>query len=401
MLKTLRRKLILFTMIPLTLMLAVILTMLCRITDGNLQNDSTQMARTLAQSALESGVADEGSEDIPLPYFTVRSMGNGNAIVSGKTDFPIKDGALMQTLLSRVYAEDVQAGVLREYHLRYYKATSFNAQSVAFVDISSQQATLRTLIELCIVIGTVSLAAFWGISWFLARWALKPVEKAWDQQRQFVSDASHELKTPLTVIMSSAELLQDPACDEENIRRFSGNILTVSRQMRKLVEQLLELARADNGQVKKVRQTVDMSALVTDSLLLYEPVLYEHGMTLSGTVEPHILCTGSGQYLRQLAGILLDNAVKYGMPGVVTVELTASSKHTCLLTAENEGTPLTQEQTSKIFDRFYRMDTSRESNGSYGLGLAIAKSIVTEHGGRIWAEPTQRGNRFCIRLPMQ
>ena len=119
-------------------------------------------------------------------------------------------------------------------------------QRVVFADITSEQSTLNNLVKNCILIGVLCFFAFLGISIRLAAWTVKPVERAWQKQRQFVSDASHELKTPLTVIMTNAELLQGREDDRESQVQFSSNILTMSRQMRALVEQMLELARADS-----------------------------------------------------------------------------------------------------------------------------------------------------------
>ena len=132
-----------------------------------------------------------------------------------------------------------------------------------FADTTSEQSTLNNLVKNCILIGVLCFFAFLGISIKLAAWTVKPVKWAWQQQRQFVSDASHELKTPLTVIMTNAELLQSEENDRDSQVRFSANILTMSRQMRALVEQMLELARADSGQGKADLRPVDLSTLAS------------------------------------------------------------------------------------------------------------------------------------------
>ena len=143
----------------------------------------------------------------------------------------------------------------------------------------------------CGIIGGVSLLAFLFISVFLARWAVRPVEKAWDQQRQFVADASHELKTPLTVILTNAELLQTPGYGGAD--RAAESILTVARQMRGLVESLLELARVDNGAVKTALARLDLSRLVSDALLPFEPLYFERGLELESKIAEDIPVNGS------------------------------------------------------------------------------------------------------------
>ena len=109
--------------------------------------------------------------------------------------------------------------------------------------------------------------------------------------------------------------------------------------------------------------------------------------------------TGSEQYLHQLVDILLDNAGKYSAPGIVAVDLQRQGRGQCLLTVANPGEPIATEDLKRIFERFYRTDKARSRTGSFGLGLAIAQSVVQEHGGRIWAESNVTGNRFCVLLP--
>lgn len=253
------------------------------------------------------------------------------------------------------------------------------------------------MVEVSLVIAAVSLLAFWGISVLLARWAVKPVEKAWQQQKQFVSDASHELKTPLTVIMSNAELLET---SEPEQSQPLGNIQAASLQMRSLVEGLLELARADNGQIRRSFERLCISQVAEESAMLLEAPLYERGRTLETRIQPDIYLKGNAQYLKQVVDILLDNAGKYGVPGIVMLNLVQQGR-TCLLSVSNPGEPIPDSQRERLFERFYRADAARGNTGSFGLGLSIAKSVVQEHGGRIWVESNPTGNCFFVRLPCE
>lgn len=138
-----------------------------------------------------------------------------------------------------------------------------------------------------------------------------------------MADASHELKTPLTVIMTNAELLNSPDFDQAHRSQFAAHILTMSRQMRQLIEEMLDLARTDNGQGTLVFSPVDLSRLVNDAVLPFEPVFFERGLTLTADIQEHITVSGSQQHLRQITDILLDNAQKYSSSaGEVTVQLT-------------------------------------------------------------------------------
>ena len=222
---------------------------------------------------------------------------------------------------------------------------------------------------------------------------------AWDQQRQFVADASHELKTPLSVIMANAELMQGEDLVEEDRINYSGNILSTTYQMRSLVENMLEMARVDNGTVKMNFDIVDFSQLVSDAALSFQLLYEEKGMGLRCAVPDGVQLYGSEQHLYQVMDVLLDNALKYSAPGsMVSVDMIGMGK-TCVLSVESSGEPISGEDLKNIFKRFYRADKARSMNGSYGLGLAIAESIVEAHKGKIWAESENGCNTFFVQLP--
>lgn len=398
MLKKLCLKFILINMAIVTAMLLVIFGLTYRFTQSSQDSQSANMLRSLAQSTLQSGRPTDRDTDIRLPYFTLQINAWGNVLAQGSGYFDLTDEEFLTALIQQVYASGESMGMIEDYSLRYYHVFSPGRQCLVFVDVSSHQAALVSLVKTSLLIGFVSLVTFLIISLLLARWAVRPVGTAWNQQRQFVSDASHELKTPLTVIMSNAELLQSSQCSPEEQAQFTDNIVTMSHQMRALVEGLLELARVDNGQVQKAFAKLDYSKLISDALLPFEPVFFEQGLALHAQIEPDIILTGNAQYLHQVADILLDNARKYAAPGAVIVTLTRQGK-SCLLTVDSPGQPLAKEELTLIFERFYRADKARGRTGSFGLGLSIAKSIVQEHHGTIWAESLSCGNRFCVQLP--
>ena len=136
-----------------------------------------------------------------------------------------------------------------------------------------------------------------------------------------------------------------------------------------------------------------------DAVLPFEALFFEKGLTLECAVEPGITVRGSAQHLRQSVEILLDNAVKYSAPGTVRVELKKTGHDKCMLSVETPGDPLSPEECKNVFERFYRADRARAMDHSYGLGLSIAESIVSEHGGKIRCEGKKSGNVFTITLP--
>lgn len=395
MIRTLRRKFIALTMAIVTVLLCVIFGLVIHSTGENLEAESIRFLRQAAEEPVQTGRPGQ----IQQPCFIIRVTPWGNSVQSSG-GFDLSDEQMLTDIVSRAASSERELGVLEEYSLRFLRQEYPAGITLVFTDISAEQATVRDLTLTCIGIGTAALAAFWVVSILLARWAVRPVEKAWQEQRQFVADASHELKTPLTVIMTNADLLQSSAACEEQRGQYTRSILTMSHQMRSLVEGLLELARVDNGAAREVFEEIDLSALVSEELLPFEPVYFERGLTLTGDIEPGIRVSGSSRHLRQVMGILLDNAMNYSPPdSTVLVRLTKQGS-TALLTAANPGGPLSREECQNIFRRFYRVDKAR-TGGGYGLGLPIARGIVSDHGGRIWAESQEGLVTLRVQLPLK
>lgn len=400
MIKRLKVKFICINMVIVTVMLVVIFGMVLHFTGGNLEQQSIRMMQSVLDDRGHPGRPGEPSGQAQLPYFyvSVNAFGEASAAVGGYYD--LTDTQTIQQIISLAVESGDSTGILDGYSLRFQKRTTPFGQSIVFVDMSSEISTMHALVKNCAIIGTVAFAVFLALAFLLARWAVKPVETAWNQQRQFVADASHELKTPLTVILTNAEMLQQPEYDEAEKGRFVDSIMTMSHQMRGLVESLLELARVDNGGQNMMFSQVNYSELVEDALLPFEPVLFEKGLLLESQVEEGITVKGSAQHLKQVADILLDNAGKYGAPdSTVTVVLKRQGSH-CLLSVASAGEALSKEDLKNIFKRFYRVDKARSMNHSYGLGLSIADSIVTHHGGKIWAESGNGINTFFVQLPL-
>ena len=173
----------------------------------------------------------------------------------------------------------------------------------------------------------------------------------------------------------------------------------MSKQMRDLVEQMLELARADNIQQNTVFSSVDFSRLVSDAMLPFEPIFFEKGLMLDTEISENIMVNGEPSQLRQVLDILLDNAQKYSRKGGTTwVALQKHGKGHCLLTVADEGEEIPAKDLNNLFKRFYRADKARSRNGSFGLGLSIAETIVARHKGKIWAESKNGINTFFVEL---
>lgn len=173
----------------------------------------------------------------------------------------------------------------------------------------------------------------------------------------------------------------------------------MSRQMRDLVEQMLTLARNDNAESPAAFSPVDLSRLVSDAVLPFEPVFFERGLSLHTDIAEGIQINGSPSELRRVADILLDNAQKYSREkGAAWIALQSRGRGHCLLTVADEGESIPQRELKLLFKRFYRADPARSRTGSFGLGLSIAESIIKRHKGKIWAESKNGVNTFYVEL---
>lgn len=396
MLKKLRIQFVCVLMAIFTLMLCGIFVTVYAFTARNLEQLNIQKLESIARRPLLSAMGNTQDRE---SYILFQSTPNGGWVSRATGDFAALENEDLQKLLRTALAAEKDTGILNSYNLRFLVQTSSWRQTVAFCDVTAELTTLNLLLQIGLLIGGIGLLVFFGISLLLAYVMVRPVEKAWKQQHQFVADASHELKTPLTVIMTNAELLQDEDYSQEEKQRFSENILTVSQQMRGLVNSLLELARVDNGAIHTAFHPISLSEAVSDGVLPFEPLFFEKDLQLQSIIEPDIFVRGSATHLQQVVEILLDNAMKYSQPGQVDISLRKSGTH-CILTVSNPGDPIPKEDLAHLFERFYRRDKSRSRDGSYGLGLSIAHRIVQEHHGKIWAESIGGNNRFHVALPL-
>ena len=357
----------------------------------------TQVIREDGSGSAPGVSVEIGGDRLLLPYFTVNIWG-GTAYITGGTYANLEDTDALRDILSQCLEQNQTEGTVEDYHLRYLVEDNGLYRKLAFVDMSMEQATLARVIRSYLVIALAALLVLLGIAAAASRWVTRPVERAWRQQRQFLSDASHELKTPLTVILSNAELLEGAALPEKPAR-WSGNIRCEAEQMRTLVEQMLTLARADNGVRPAAMEPVNFSDVATECVLSFEPVAFEAGKPLEDHVAEDVTVTGDRDRLRHLISILLDNAVKYGATGgTITLTLERTERQ-ARLTVANPGDPIPPEHLPHLFERFYRADSSRGEQSGFGLGLSIADTIAREHKGSLRAESDAVSTRFIFTLP--
>ena len=399
MLKKLQIKFVMINMTMVIVMLIIIFGLIYNFTKRNLETENINMMRAIATNPFQLGRPNEPSSELRLPFFTLQLGMKGELVATGGGYYDLSDHRFLKDLIKQSTKEIQETGIIEEHNLRYFRIKVPMGTTLVFSDISSEKNTLNSLLQSFIIIGFISFFVFLGISIFLAKWAIKPVARAWQQQKQFVADASHELKTPLTVIMTNSELLQSTDFNEEERYNFLQSIALMSGQMKQLVEKLLILAKSDNQETTITMNTLDLSQLVLNAAISFEGIFVEKGLFLESFAEPDIKVHGNEDGLRQVIDILLDNAQKYSSQNSTTrIVLYTEDWKKCCIKVSNPGTPIPEDELKNIFQRFYRTDKARSSDGSFGLGLSIAENIVQMHKGKIWAESQNGINSFFVEL---
>ena len=296
--------------------------------------------------------------------------------------------------------------VVNGTQVRFLKEITQTGKVIVFCDRTEEINTLNRLLIICLLFGFLSFIILLMITLYLAKWAIKPVAKAWEKQKQFVADASHELKTPLTVIATNTDVvLSNPLDYVENQSKWLEYIKAETVRMTKLVNDLLYLAKLDDDDELLHHSEFNISEAFTNICLPFESIIFESHKHFDMDITPELLIYGDENRLKQLAVILLDNAIKNtNEEGQIHFSLKHNSaKNKIVFAITNTGKGIPSEYHDKIFERFYRLDPSRtRETGGYGLGLSIAQSIVIQHNGSIEVHSTEEGpTTFLVTLPIK
>jgi len=280
------------------------------------------------------------------------------------------------TIAQRVLGEDELKGT--EDNLVFYKLDKGGYYLVTFKDNTVINESAMMLFRYTLIFGIIALVLFFFLSVFLARKIVQPLEESFEKQKQFISDAGHELKTPVSVVSANAELL----LRELGENQWLSNIQYENERMGILVGQLLDLARMEN--VAPEMEPIDFSHLIVGEVLPFESVAFEKGHVLNSDIAKGVSVKGNSMQLKQMVSILLDNAIRHSL-GEGEISLRLSKEHGyAKLSVINRGDEIPIEQREQIFERFYRLDDVRNGEDKhYGLGLSIAKTIISSHKGNV------------------
>lgn len=393
MLKTLRRKFVVTAMVAVT---ALLLVLLGGINGVNLWLNSrdTDML-LLALSDGEGTIRPEregpglfrppldGDAAMSAVYFTVRLDADGKAVY---TDVSRISSVTEEEAAQ--YAEEAASGESKGSEGRFkYRITASREEqgsTAVFLDVSEDTRSMLTVAVLSLLAGAGCwLAALLAVM-LLSKRAISPIAESMARQKQFITDAGHEIKTPLAIIRANADALEL----HQGESRWSRNIRNQTERLDSLTKRLLALARLDEGGPRPEETELDISALIKDAASQFAEPAEAAGLSIDADIEPGLRLRGVQEYVSELAGILLDNAVKYSAPGsVITLRLSREGGKAVLRVRNRCAQPV--ESPERLFDRFYRGDAARtQSSGGIGLGLAIARSLAESMGGTLTAAMT-------------
>lgn len=298
-----------------------------------------------------------------------------------------------------------------EVDKNYFRTICFNVTSAdnktrviqLLVDINSTEEVINNLLYMLLMGGAIMVIVSIGVSWFLSGKSMEPIIESWKKQKQFVEDASHELRTPLTTVKSRLELLlRDPESKIiDNYDDIEPALSEVNR-LNRLVADLLTLARSDSNVIEIEENRIDIKSIVENIIEPYAEIGEMQEKKVYTELSPAIIWGDEGR-IKQLIIILLDNAIKYTQAGDYIKILTLEVDNKVLLSVEDSGIGIKQENKAKVFERFFVEDKSRtKANGGTGLGLSIAQWIVTKHNGTIEAKDNMpKGTKFIVTIPIK
>lgn len=414
MIRTLRIKLILASMASLLLVLAVIFGTVGVLNYRKILTDADSILALLQENDgnFPVGKHPEGeslsgepaskdnrlfSPELPYEtrYFSTFLTGDGTIVSVNTGKIAAVDTQTAMEYAQMVFAAGDTRGFVGDY--RYVMYPSGEEVHIIFLDYGREMTSFRGFLFTSASVGLIGLLAVLLLLVVLSGRIVKPFAENYEKQKQFITDAGHELKTPLTIIDADAEVLEMDIGENE----WLHDIKNQTRRLAQLTNSLILLSRMEEQpQVEKIEFPI--SDLAEETLETFQALAKTQNKTISGEIEPMLSMTGDEKAIQQLIGILMDNAVKYSDAGGKIELSLKKQKNTIQLSVCNTVESISKEELSHLFDRFYRADKSRNSGtGGYGLGLSIASAIVNSHKGKITASSQDgRSLRIMATFPL-
>lgn len=339
------------------------------------------------------GVGNKSNTDIEIEveglYFI--KVKDSNIISNSDTS----NNKELEEYAIKVSNSQKETGIIDKYIYKVRKARE-NTNMIIFMENEKTILHIRMLLIFSLLAIVLSLLIIYSISKKLSELIVKPVEETLEKQKQFISDASHELKTPLAVIEANADVLENEVGKNKWLTYIQNEI----NSMDKLINELLLLAKTENVDNIKTYKKFDLSKEVKIIISVFESMAYEKNVKINTNIQKDVIMNGNKEDIKHILSTLIDNAIKHTeAKNNVTIEL-SKEKNEIVLQVKNVGEPIPEAEREKIFERFYRIDKSRNrSEKRYGLGLAIAKSTVDKYNGKIEVICKDGVTNFRVSIP--
>lgn len=428
MIKKLQKKMIAVSMLAITIVLAVIIGAINIANYSSVQNNANRLMAILADnggkmpaSQFERGKqnpalhAENGADKKPVPesgdkgkskigafsaetpyetrYFTVALDENGNAVSADTGFIAAISESEAEALVQKLFATGKKQGFTGNYK---YKFVQNNSGTLCiFLDCTRDLNSFYSFLISGVAIGAAGLLLVFVLVVLFSKAVVRPVAESYEKQRRFITDAGHELKTPLTVIEANTEVIEMENGESEWTQSTKNQVARLSN----LTSQLIMLAKMDEALPKESKANFSLSDAVLQTAQPFEAVAVSSGKCLECNVESGIDIIGDKKAVCTLISVLLDNAMKYSSPGSrVIVSLKKTDKKKVLSVYNKTDFEIKKEDLPRLFDRFYRPDASRNSQtGGSGIGLSVAKAVADSHRAKILAE-SEDGKSLNIKV---
>ena len=326
-------------------------------------------------------------------YFSVLFDAEGNVLEANTRDIYMVTVEEAVAISQKVYAGNKTEGLTGDY--LYLRAEEGNGVRITFLDCGRKLSSARTFLLISLIAAVVGYAVFFFVIFFYSKRITKPVAESYEKQKRFITDAGHEIKTPLAIIEADADVLEMDL--EEN--EWVDDIKKQTKRLASLTNDLVSLARMEEAGASLSKTQLKLSELIEEEASAYEMLAQAGNKTLNMQIQPNLVYTGDEKAIRRLANILLDNAMKYSPENTeVSLFLSSSGQKIRFSVSNRTEQEVAEKDLSLLFDRFYRMDASRNSEtGGHGIGLSMAKAICEAHGGKI-AASTPDGHSLTMEV---
>ncbi len=340
------------------------------------------------------------SPEVPYEsrYFTAMVTKDGNIEETDFSKIISVDKESVNAYIQKAVASQSERGFIGQF--RYVKQTDDRMTRILFLDCGRKLDSFRTFMWISFAVGLLGCVIVFVIFLFASGRIVRPIAESYEKQKRFITDAGHEIKTPLTIIGANLDLLESDYGENESF----SDIRTQTKRLRELTGDLVYLSKMEESEstIKKIEFPV--SDLLTETAQQFGAVAQASNKEYHIGIEPNLTMCGSPDAIRHLITILLDNAMKYSSDGgIVTLDVVSRKKDLIISVFNTTVSSVSNENLSRLFDRFYRTDASRNSEtGGHGIGLSIAQAITSAHGGKITAETVNGSDfRITVNMPLQ